>query len=193
MSDDIKKDDIVEDESLEDSSEPSESTEDHSDSSDSSDTSDTSESADEGDVESTEDTDYQDQYLRLQAEFMNYKRRAAEEQAEFVKYASSKAIESILPGIDNLSLAMNHIPEGTDSNWIVGMEASLKSIIGGLGEAGVTRMDLVGKAFDAATSEALSTEAGEKDVVLRVVQDGYMIHDRVLRLAKVIVGNGEES
>lgn len=155
--------------------------------------------SEEGQEEAQEETQeetvesLQDQLLRLQAEFSNYKRREMEEKADFIKYAGSKTLEGLLPGIDHLDLAMKHVPEGTDENWIIGMKASLKTVADALAEAGVVKMDLVGKAFDAEKAEAISVEAGEKDVVLKVIGEGYMIHDKVLRLAKVIVGNGESA
>lgn len=152
------------------------------------------EGAESGDGESEpEETieSLKDQLLRLQAEFSNYKRREMEEKADFIKYACSKTLEGLLPGIDHLDLAMKHVPEGTDENWIIGMKASLKTVADALEEAGVKKMELVGTSFDAEKAEALSVEAGEKDVVLKVMSEGYMIHDKVLRLAKVVVGNGE--
>jgi len=145
------------------------------------------------DADSEKEVDYEDLHLRLQAEFVNYKRREAEDRAVSAQYAAGRAAEVILPGLDHLQLAISHYPEGTDSNWVVGLEASVKSMLDGLEQLGLVKMEgLEGAAFDPEKAEVLSCEAGDKDVVLRVVTDGYMIHDKVLRLAKVIVGDGTE-
>ena len=135
--------------------------------------------------------DYKDSLLRLQAEFINYKRRENEEKAKFVKFAAASVLGIILPGIDNLNLAMKHVPENLDKNWLMGLEASFKSISDGLAQVGVRKMDLVSKEFDATLAEVVGVESGEKNKVLRITQDGYLMHDRVLRLARVVVGNGE--
>jgi len=142
-------------------------------------------------VEKVEKVDFEDKYMRLQAEFINFKRREEESKAEFVKYAGGNVVGAMLPGIDNLNLAMKHIPEGTDEGWLKGMEASLKTIMDGLETFGIKKMNLEGKDFDPEMAEAIGAEDGEKDKVVKVVQDGYMVHDKVLRLAKVMVGNGE--
>jgi len=136
--------------------------------------------------------DFEDAFMRLQAEFINYKRRENEERGEFVRFAAARSIVALLPAIDNLNLTMKHVPEGVEKNWLQGLEATLKSINNGLAEVGVKKMDLEGKKFDADLAEAVGVEAGEKDVVLRVLADGYMVHDKMLRLAKVIVGSGEK-
>jgi molecular chaperone GrpE len=152
-----------------------------------------SESAEENTSEEVvEEVDYKDQFLRLQAEFINFKKREAEEKAQFVKYAAASAIEKILPGVDHMQLAIAHAPEDVDKNWFVGLDASYKSIVDGLKTAGLKRMNLVGDQFDPNIAECVSTEVGEKDFIMREVQGGYKFHDKVIRLAKVVVGNGEK-
>ena len=86
---------------------------------------------------------------------------------------------------------LKHVPENLDKNWLMGLEASFKSISDGLAQVGVRKMDLVSKEFDATLAEVVGVESGEKNKVLRITQDGYLMHDRVLRLARVVVGNGE--
>ncbi len=148
-----------------------------------------------------------DKMLRTLAEFDNYKKRSAERQKDFAKYASEKVIMEMLPVLDNFHAATGFVPnDRKDSPWLTGIMFIQQQMEKVFEDAGVHAIDIsVGDAFDAQKMEALqSTEkksgnrAHEDDsdekidtenasTVVKVVQKGYMIGDKVMRPARVEV------
>ena len=133
----------------------------------------------------------QDKYLRLAAEFENYKRRAQRDQREYVQFANEGLLKELLPIVDNLERAIQASKEQRESEGLVqGVELTLKQFLETLMKFGVRRIDSVGKLFDPALHQAVarveSTNAPE-NTVLEEYQKGYLLHDRVLRAAMVAV------
>ena len=135
--------------------------------------------------------EYLANWQRAQADFVNFKRRSEQERQEFNAYANAHLILGLLPVIDDLERALEAIPpKYKKSDWVEGVrlvERKFKSILEG---HGVKEIKASGEAFDPNYHEALRQENGEEGIVIEEYQKGYMMHDKLLRPARVVVGNG---
>ena len=135
--------------------------------------------------------EYLANWQRAQADFVNYKRRSEQERQEFNAYANAQLILGLLPVIDDLERALDAVPHRYKKHdWVEGVrlvERKFKSI---LERHGVKEIKAYGETFDPNFHEALRQENGEEGVVIEEFQKGYMLHDRLLRPARVVVGNG---
>jgi len=136
--------------------------------------------------------EYLANWQRAQADFINYKRRAEQERQEFNTYANANLILGLLPVIDDLERALEAVPDRFKKHdWVEGVrlvERKFKTILEG---QGVKEIKASGEAFDPNFHEALRQERGEEGIVIEEFQKGYMLHDKLLRPARVVVGNGE--
>ncbi len=131
-------------------------------------------------------------WQRSQADFVNYKRRVEQERQETVKFANAELLRAILPVLDDLERALEHVgPEMSDHEWVEGIRLIQRKLLAALEANGVRVMEAVGQPFDPNLHEAAMHGPGESGMVVGEVQKGYFLHDRVLRPARVIVGNGE--
>lgn len=131
-----------------------------------------------------------DRYLRLAADFDNYKRRSRQEQLETIQHASSELISRLLPGLDDLHKALDHKPEGVDEAWVKGVELSVRKLEEALRAHGLEAIEAVGKPFDPQVHEAIGHEESSEhpeDTVVQVLRPGYRIRGRVVRPALVKV------
>ena len=133
---------------------------------------------------------------RVQADFLNYKRRTEEERQEMVKHTSADLILKLLPILDDFQRALDHVPANTDeAQWMEGMSLVERKFQALLEAEGVNRIQAQGQRFDPWEHEALFHEESSEEpegTVLRVIRDGYKLHDRVLRPAQVSVARGSE-
>ena len=131
-----------------------------------------------------------DRYLRLAADFDNFKRRSRQEHLETIQYASSELISRLLPGLDDLHKALDHKPDGIDEAWVKGLELSVRKLEDALRAHGLEAIEAVGKQFDPSVHEAIGHEESSdypEDTVVQVLRPGYRIRDRVVRPALVKV------
>ncbi|MBU1992356.1 MAG: nucleotide exchange factor GrpE [Patescibacteria group bacterium] len=130
---------------------------------------------------------------RAIADLANYKRRVEEEQKNFVEYASSGLVFELLPVLDNFERAFEHMPEDENSKefckGIFQIYDHLKTTLQKVGLEEI-RADK-GDVFDHNFHEALMQGPGTKDTIVESCEKGYRLGKRVLRPAKVKVGNGE--
>lgn len=136
--------------------------------------------------------DYKDKYLRLSAEFDNYRKRTLKEKAELIKNGGEKAIIAILPILDDLERALQNMQKSDDVNAMYeGIELIYQKFLKNLNHEGLTKMEPVGEAFDTDFHEAIALvptpEEEKKGKVLDCVQTGYKLNDKVIRHAKVVV------
>jgi molecular chaperone GrpE len=118
--------------------------------------------------------------LRLQADFENYRKRAATQQIDEIDRATGKMAEAILPVLDACEAAFAHGVQGVESIW--------SALIGVLQKQGLEALDLAGQPFDPAVAEAVIHEPGDGEpVVAEVLRTGYRWKGRVLRAAMVKV------
>lgn len=126
---------------------------------------------------------------RAQADLQNAKDRLQREAEEFRRYAAEGVIRRLLPTIDNFQRAVKHVPaELKDHEWVRGIVAMEQELLRGLQDAGLKRMESLGVPVDATKHEVLMTGSGEEGRVIEVFEEGYLLHDKVLRVAKVKVG-----
>ena len=135
--------------------------------------------------------DAYDRYLRASADLDNYRKRSTREMADFRKYANESLIRELLPAVDSLELAIESAERGSDVNGFVeGVDLTLKEILKVLEKFAVKPIDAVGKPFDPTFHQAVMQEASEdqpENTVLKELQKGYTIHDRLLRPTMVVV------
>ena len=129
-----------------------------------------------------------DGWQRAQAEFINYKNRVQRDRE--MDYASMKGdiIKKMLPMLDDLERSLAHRPEG--DSWADGMELIARKFQGVLDAEGVKRIEAAGQEFDPNFHEAISSEPSdevESGHIIEVVQNGYMLEERVIRPAMVRV------
>jgi molecular chaperone GrpE len=132
--------------------------------------------------------EYLDLAQRVQAEFENYRKRAAREQERLVAHAHERLVRELLPVLDDLERALEAAERHEEATLVEGVTLVEKALRGALAKEGVAEIDTAG-AFDPHVHEALLTRPGEGEPgsVLEVVQRGYRVGDRVVRPAKVIV------
>lgn len=132
-----------------------------------------------------------DRFLRMAAELENYKKRAAKEKEEYIKYAHEDLIKAILPFVDNLERAVNHAEKVVDSGVLVeGVRLTLQQLLSTLSRFGLSTFDSVGQPFDPTRHEAMlivETDQHEPDHVVEEFQKGYFLYDRLIRPAMVSV------
>ena len=134
---------------------------------------------------------------RVQADFVNYRRRVEEEQQEFQRGAAAQLILKLLPVLDDLERALVQTPEDASSNdgWLEGVRLVVRKFHAVMEEAGVQRIDAADRAFDPWEHEAVAyQETGEHPAghVLGLVREGYTLHGRVLRAAQVMVARAPQ-
>lgn len=137
--------------------------------------------------------EYLANWQRAQADFINFKRRSEQERLEFSKYASARAFTAILPVLDDLERALQAIPpKFTRHDWVEGVRLVQRKFLAALEGQGVKPILALGMAFDPNFHEGVRSEPGPEGMVIREFEKGYTLNDKVLRPAKVAVGNGEE-
>ncbi|MBI4682305.1 MAG: nucleotide exchange factor GrpE [Nitrospirae bacterium] len=130
-----------------------------------------------------------DKYVRLYADFENYKKIAARNKEELLKYANEDLMTDILTVIDHLELALQHSQGNETSNSLAeGVQLTLKELKNVLEKYGLVTIDALGKIFDPSVHHAMSRieseDAGENTVV-KEFRKGYVLRERVLRAALV--------
>jgi molecular chaperone GrpE len=130
-----------------------------------------------------------DAYLRLAADFDNYRKRVAREYAELTRRANERLLNELLPVLDDLERALEAAEEHEEAKLEEGVQLVHRSLASLLERHGLTEIDTEG-AFDPHVHEALlaqPAEGAEEGSVLQVLQKGYRLGDKVLRPARVIV------
>ncbi len=140
--------------------------------------------------------DNYDRFLRQTAEFENYKKRTAREISDFRKYANETIIKELLPVVDNLERAIESSggDEKSDSCVVEGVEMTLKSILKVFDQFQVKQLESMGKPFDPVFHQAVMREESEaypENTVIRELQKGYVLHERMIRPAMVVVSTAK--
>ena len=133
--------------------------------------------------------EYLDALRRLKAEFDNYRKRAAREQADLISRATERLVNQLLPVLDDLERALGAAERHEDAQLVEGVKLVEQSLRNALRKEGLVEIETEG-AFDPHVHEALLTQPSddvESGTVLEVVQRGYRVGDKVVRPARVIV------
>lgn len=138
-----------------------------------------------------------DRFLRVSAEFENYKKRAAREMGDFRKFANESFVKAMLPVVDNLDRAIESSSndKNTNTSVVEGVNMTLREILKVFEQFGVMPFESLGKTFDPGFHQAVMQEENEDypdNTVLNELQKGYLIHDRLLRPAMVVVSKKKE-
>lgn len=135
----------------------------------------------------------EDKYLRLYAEFDNYKRRNAKERLELIQTAGRDVIQSLLEVLDDSERAERQMARTEDLQQIrEGVQLVFGKLRRTLQSKGLKEMDSVGAAFDADRHEAITEipvpDPAQAGTVVDEVEKGYFLHEKIIRFAKVVVG-----
>lgn len=135
-----------------------------------------------------------DKYLRLYAEFDNFRRRTTKERVELLQTAGKEIIVSLLPILDDFERAFKSMEQATDIVAVkAGVELIHSKLANILSQKGLKPMESVGQPFDADLHEAITNVPApaedRKGKVIDEMEKGYYLGDKVVRFAKVIVGN----
>lgn len=141
----------------------------------------------------TEIDSLKDKYLRQVAEFDNYRKRTLKEKTELILNGGEKVLSALLPVLDDLDRAMQNIEKSNDVETLKeGVTLIIDKLTKILQGQGLQKMDTVGKEFDTDFHEAVALipapEEAQKNHVIDCVQPGYMLNEKVIRHAKVVVG-----
>lgn len=132
------------------------------------------------------------EYMFLMAEFDNFRKRTIRERSELIKNASEKALQGLLPIVDDFERGLDAIKDSSDAEAVKeGMILIYNKLVKYLGDNGVKAMESTGSDFDPEIHEAVAMVPADDDIpagkVKDTVQKGYTLNDKVLRHAKVVV------
>ncbi len=133
-------------------------------------------------------------WQRAQADFMNFKRRSEQDRAEYARFANANLVLEILPVLDDMERALEHVPAKLASIvWVDGINLIYRKFKAILESQGLTEIEALGKPFDPSQHEAVRQAKGEEGIVIEEIRKGYQLHDKVIRPTMVVVGNGEDT
>ncbi|WP_255696401.1 nucleotide exchange factor GrpE [Solitalea lacus] len=133
-----------------------------------------------------------EKYLRLYAEFDNFRRRTSKERVELIQTAGKDVIKSLLPVLDDFDRAIKSFDGREDDAALEGIKLIANKFRNTLTQQGLKEMEAIGQPFDAELHEAITNIPAPneemKGKVMDVVEKGYYLNDKVVRYAKVVVG-----
>ena len=142
-------------------------------------------------AEQKKSEEYLDALRRMQADFINYRRRSTQEQQEARVAAGAAVIEQLLSVLDDLGRALDAAPEEyVDQSWVEGIFLVRRRLFNTLEQMGVRQVGNIGEAFDPRIHDALMTQSGTGSpmgTVVQVTRSGYAMGERIIRPAQVIV------
>ena len=134
--------------------------------------------------------DGNEKYVRLMAEFQNYKKRVAKEKNDIREYATEKLVMELLPVLDNFERALAASAEDDPAGYAKGMELIFTQMVTELQKSGLTEVEAEGQDFDPTKHNAVMTEENEElesGKISKVLQKGYALNDKVIRPSMVAV------
>ena len=138
--------------------------------------------------------DWKDLYARLLADFDNYKKRAARDREDSYRFAEMDILGDVLPAVDNLQLALANAKDKAEDPFVKGVQLVYETLLKSLKEHGAEPFDSVGKELDTEKMEAIATlpsEEIEEGKISVESKRGWMLNDKVLRVAQVVVSSGK--
>lgn len=142
-------------------------------------------------------SELQDKYLRLSAEFDNYRKRTMRERAELIKSAGEDVLSGILPVVDNFERALAHLTDVREPEAIKeGVVLIYNKFKEFISQRGIKEISALNLPFDADLHDAVAkmpvTEKEKHNLVIDVVEKGYYLNDKIIRHAKVVVGEYQD-
>jgi molecular chaperone GrpE len=150
-----------------------------------------------GSLTSSAAEDQKERYIRLAAEFDNFKKRAARQYADIIRNANEELILELLGILDDFQRALESANADDDrqmeerGNFLAGMKLIHENLLATLRKKGVTPMEALGKQFDPVYHEAVMQSPSDEDegTVIGIVSPGYLINDKIIRHARVVVAS----
>ena len=136
-----------------------------------------------------------DKFVRERADLENYRKRTQREKEELIKYGNETLLMEILPAVDNMERALDHLDPENSDQVVVGIRMTLDMLVAALKKFGVTPVKAeIGGEFDSAIHQAMGQVASElpANSIAEVFQKGYLLNERLLRPAMVMVSRGSE-
>jgi molecular chaperone GrpE len=140
-----------------------------------------------------EAADWKDKYLRLYAEFENFRSRTSREKVALISTASEGLMKDLLPVLDDFERSLKAMETAADVQSLrEGVDLVFHKFTGILQQKGLKPMDAIGKPFDADFHEAITQfpalDSSQKGLVIEEVEKGYSLHEKTIRFAKVVIG-----
>ena len=145
---------------------------------------------DESECLAEETKEMTDKYLRLYADFENYRKRVNKDKEELVKYGQENLLSELLTVVDNLEMALKHASDAISTGLVQGVEITHKELLKTLEKFGLSAIEAEGKTFDPAVHHAMSQIEHadmQENIVVEEYRKGYKLKDKVLRPALVAV------
>ena len=142
--------------------------------------------------------DYYEKYVRLSADFENFRKRTEREKAAFLAYGKKDFVEKLLPAYEVLLRQEKNLEQDAqkaDASLVGGIKMVLGELKKAFESEGVKKLDVVGKPYDPQTAEAIAVIPAKPEqdgIVLEEVQMGFLMDDKVLRPARVVVGKAQQ-
>lgn len=139
--------------------------------------------------------EWKDKYLRSMAEFDNYRRRSIEEKSDWIKRATEKLALTVCDVLDNFDRALMQVTDDQkEDSFIKGIIMIDQQLKSALEREGVKRIEALGEEFDPKVHEALANIPSELDEgrIAAVIQNGYTMHDKLIRPVRVAVSSGQQ-
>lgn len=136
-----------------------------------------------------------DKFVRERADLENYRKRTQREKEELIKYGNETLLMEILPAVDNMERALDHLDPESSDQVVVGVRMTLDMLVAAMKKFGVTPIAAEkGGEFDSALHQAMGQVVSELPVntIAEVFQKGYLLNERLLRPAMVMVSKGSE-
>ena len=138
-----------------------------------------------------------DRWLRAVAELENYKKRMTKEKLDLSKYANEQLIKELLPIVDNLERAIEHSKNPKGSKALNdGVKMTAKQLIAVLEKNGIKRIEALNEPFDPNYHEAimqLETQEHKENIVVKELEKGYLLHDRLIRPSRVAISKSPDT
>lgn len=137
--------------------------------------------------------DLNDSYLRLHAEFDNYRKRTIKEKADIIRSGGERVLSDIIPLVDDFERALQTLHEAEEQDAMLeGIDLIYQKFVSFLHQHGVKEIESIGQSFDPERFEAITTipvaDEAQKGKIVDCIQKGYTLNDKVIRFPKVIVG-----
>lgn len=144
--------------------------------------------------EISKEPDWKDLYARMLADFDNYKKRAIRDREDTYRFAEADILKDVLPAVDNLALALDSAKDKGEDPFVKGVKLVYDTLLKSLKDHGAEPFDSIGKELDPEKMEAIATlpsEEIEEGKVMNEVKRGWMLKERLLRAAQVVVSSGK--
>lgn len=147
--------------------------------------------SDEQEIPSPEDqiADLTDKWKRALADLENYKKRKEAETKEVLEFAKEMTVMRLMPSLQSLEMVLKFAPEDEKyHDWIAGLRATILQLEKTMEELGVVKIKTVGEKFDPTRHEAVEHVEGESEMIIKELQPGFTLNNKVIIPAKVAVG-----